>query len=577
MLMNPLSSIHHVPSSSLVQQIAAAVISTTTTTTTTTQLALHASSLTAITSSSTQLSATVGKTQPEEGSEEQQMKKHRRHDGSGSCPPAASSDGAKARNGPFSISYREQTMVLMATAMAFHFGGYEFIRNSCLALFTSDEYGFTSSAAFPLANGLISPFSLVLLWWYGQQLDTHGPRIALQNSTVLSIVIIGASSLLLFAFQELHCVPPIVAKALVGFIFLFQNSYQYLVYMQQWSFCTSVATPSEGTLWFSRMAGLSSLVSTVTGAAVPYLLPHVGLLGLLATTCLTLTVTLLCQDRAYGLASEHGFDPTAQQNMKAEQAGIKEDAGSLGNQNRFDKAVRLFRRVPTLGALFVEVLSFQSLNSILNVAFIRALKANVPDDLARTAYTGRFYSLVSGCSALMQFIVLPPFLKRIEPSFSWSSMPWIPFVLFLVQELRTDESLLLIAVAFFIVKTLDYSLRSVLYAMVYQPLDFESRFVGKEIIGVFGSRFGKSGMSLLLSGLTSVLGEQYFGFRQLLHCCVVASSAWITSTWWLRGLLPPKEEAQRIVEQRQREEEEAAAATTTTEDAGANEEKQKDD
>ena len=46
-------------------------------------------------------------------------------------------------------------------------------------------------------------------------------------------------------------------------------------------------------------------------------------------------------------------------------------------------------------------------------------------------------------------------------------------------------------------KVMDYSTRSVVYPMAFQPLDFESRYVGKEVIGVFGSRFGKSGMSLL--------------------------------------------------------------------------------
>jgi ATP/ADP translocase len=83
----------------------------------------------------------------------------------------------------------------------------------------------------------------------------------------------------------------------------------------------------------------------------------------------------------------------------------------------------------------------------------------------------------------------------------------------------------------------------------YQPLDFESRYVGKEIIGVFGSRFGKSGMSLVLSALTLAFGKS-FGFTQLVQLSVLASSSWLRCAVWLSNLLPRQAEAQRVVEQR---------------------------
>ena len=53
---------------------------------------------------------------------------------------------------------------------------------------------------------------------------------------------------------------------------------------------------------------------------------------------------------------------------------------------------------------------------------------------------------------------------------------------------------------------MDYSLRNILAELVYVPLDFESRYVGKEIIAVFANRFGKSGMALILSGLNFIRG-----------------------------------------------------------------------
>jgi ATP/ADP translocase len=89
-------------------------------------------------------------------------------------------------------------------------------------------------------------------------------------------------------------------------------------------------------------------------------------------------------------------------------------------------------------------------------------------------------------------------------------------------------------------------MRNVVYPMAYQPLDFESRYVGKEIIGVLGSRFGKSGMSLFLSGLTGLFGSA-FGVRQLIYLAFGSSGAWMGSTWWLSSMLPKKAEAQEIV------------------------------
>jgi ATP/ADP translocase len=73
--------------------------------------------------------------------------------------------------------------------------------------------------------------------------------------------------------------------------------------------------------------------------------------------------------------------------------------------------------------------------------------------------------------------------------------------------------------------------------------------VGKEIIGVFGSRFGKSGMSLVLSVLTMTFGTR-FGFAQLVQLSVLASSCWLTTAVWLSNLLPRKAQAQKIVEER---------------------------
>ena len=98
---------------------------------------------------------------------------------------------------------------------------------------------------------------------------------------------------------------------------------------------------------------------------------------------------------------------------------------------------------------------------------------------------------------------------------------------------------------------MDYSLRNVAIEMVYVPLDFESRYLGKEIIGVFGNRFGKSGMSLLLSVLSYTFGT--FGIRELSALSTVASFSWLSCSVRLSQLLPKRKEAEAAVEQRRRQ------------------------
>jgi TLC ATP/ADP transporter len=438
----------------------------------------------------------------------------------------------------------------MGSGMSLHFGAYEFIRNAGLALFTSTA-GFPSAAAFPFAYGLISPISVGLLYLYSLQLEKEGPRATMYTTTKCSIVFILISAAIL-QYGMMGNLPIGFTRAVIGLAFLFQNSYVFMLASQQWSFMDSIVTPYEGAQWFGFMAGVSSVVCTITASLVPILLPITGLIGLYAVTALPLLGTLWFGDRAYQLAQVNGFDPARQQEKKKPPPPKRDGANSSERSSRTRDALALFRRVPTLGALFAEGISFQSLNTILNVAMVQALKLEIPNDVARSAFTGRFYALVSAVSAAFQFVILPLVMKRLEPKQIWRIMPIIPFLVSLYQVLPgSSVSLRMLSGALFLTKLMDYSLRSVVYNMVYQPLDFESRFVGKEIIGVFGSRFGKSGISLLLSGLTAsgLLSSSLWPLSML---SLILSSSWVGSTFWLSSLLPSKDEAQRTVVERAR-------------------------
>lgn len=432
-----------------------------------------------------------------------------------------------------------RSVIYMGLAMALHFGGYEFIRNACWALFTSREFGFASHpTAIPIAIGLVSPFSVLLLYGYSQQLTAVGPRGALFRTTAASGLWIVFAASALAACQYWN-VPLLVRQVIIGITFLFQNSYQYLLYTQQWSFCGSVLTPDQASRWFAWLAGTSSLVCTMTSSLVPVLSPRLGLLGMLALTAVTLTGTCLASDAAYRVAQQHGFDPQPDNNEDDKK------------KSTWQSTRELFQRVPTLTALLAEVLAFQSLNTILTVALFTALPSQIPDDLARSAFTGKLYAAINGLSAVLQFAILPVVMKFLEPVWLWRIMPGLVLVACVQLLLLQGSSVTALACAFLVIKVLDYSFRQVVYVMAYQPLDYESRYLGKEMIGVLGSRLGKSGMSWILSGLTMALGQSSSLSLWLIRLSCGVSILWWSTTWWLSRLLPRQAQAQAVVQERQ--------------------------
>ena len=449
--------------------------------------------------------------------------------------------------------------------------------------------------AFPLMNAIVTPLSILLLYIYTKQLDVHGPKLTLHKFTKTCITFVAVSSMVLWQCSfwsngsaltsPLHVLlVQSIRRIVIALMFLFNNCYVFMIASQQWSFVDSIVTPNEGAQWFGVMTGICSVLCTISAGIIPYILPYTGLIGMYSITAAMLYGTLLCGDKAYTIAEQNGFDPALQQNERKKKKAEQQQQAQLLNKissksksgdgskksSRVSDAITLFRRVPTLRALLLEGVSFQSLGTILSVAMIRALKVHIPDDITRSAYTGRFYAGISGVSALLQFIVLPIGMRRLEPKHLWRLIPVLPILATVYQMFfpllnhNNISQLTMVAGALFITKVLDYSIRVVIYNMAYQPLDFESRFVGKEIVNVFGGRVGRSGMSLFLSGL-SIFPKFSSSLLPLTYFACSASTMWGFSAWWLSTLLPTKADAQRTVVERRREFElENRKETTTT-------------
>mmetsp|Transcript_8339 Transcript_8339/g.20593 ORF Transcript_8339/g.20593 Transcript_8339/m.20593 type:complete len:565 (+) Transcript_8339:156-1850(+) len=452
---------------------------------------------------------------------------------------------SKIDNGPLT---RGKSVAFMALAMACHYLGYSLARPVTVALFTSKATGYPDSpGAFPFAMAFVSPISLCLLFAYGSILQKRGPRGALERTTLYcASAILGSSAAIEFA-QRTNAVVwktsiPLV-KLISGPLFVFRESYVQLLTSQFWSFMASVLTPNESAKWFAPIAGLTSIASVMGGTAVSFLSERLKLSGTLACTGLALILSMLATGQAYSIAEKNGFSPKPRSKKvnvkKSKQNGHKGDEHEGG---MISKARNLFKRVPVLKALFCEIIASQSLATLLNVCFVTSVGATIPDDTVRAGWVGNFYALINVFSMTLQFAVLPFLMQHIEPRDLWRFTPLISLGFTTFQAFQKNPTLYAISASLLVMKVSEYSARRMLDEMVYVPLDFESRFLGKEIIGVFGYRFGKSMISLSLSAMTSIMGQ--FNLQSLSILADLAAVTWAKTAWNLSSLVPTKKEAQ---------------------------------
>jgi len=454
-----------------------------------------------------------------------------------------------------------KSILCMASAMALHYLGYSLARPTTLSLFTSSKIGFKRSSAFPLAMAFVSPFSLLLLFGYGRELGQYGPRKALRNTTTYCAFILTFGSILIHKLQDNILSKTTqtrkILKWIIGFIFIFRESYVQLLTSQMWSFMASVLTPSQSSLWFAPISGLTSITSALAGMWVSRLSQKIGLTGVLGLAGISLFMSTLLSDKAYSISEKYDFSPSKElqeKHDKQKKNGKSKNTSPSQHDEEssmWNKATQLFSRQPTLLCLFYEILACQGLSTLLNVCFVTSLKTNIPDDSERAGWMGKFFALTNILSSMLQFGVLPHLMSRLEPSTLWRIMPLIMIGFTSIQSFisssnENNPSLLLklVATSFLTMKTLEFSVRRMLDELVYVPLDFESRFVGKEVIGVFGYRFGKSGMSLLLSGLTGIFGSDFFGLKELSYLSSLASFIWFSCIMRLSNLIPTRQEAE---------------------------------
>ncbi|KAL9184004.1 hypothetical protein ACHAXT_002090 [Thalassiosira profunda] len=477
-----------------------------------------------------------------------------------------SSNNADTSSRGLSLTPQALATLAMAACMSLHYLSYSLARPATMTLFTSSRLGFGGNvSAYPLAMTFISPMSFLLLLVYGGVLNRHGPLVALKATTLGCASVLGISALLISRLAPLienNSSLATLTKYVVGALFVFRESYVQLITSQHWSFISSVLTPGQSSTWFAPISGLTSVTSALAAMGVGKLSNLWGLTGVLATAAGVLGASVVLGEMAYAVAEKNGFNPADEHERKKRSKAKNATTKATDGEGLITKARDVFARVPTLWALFCEILACQGLSTLLNVCCVTKVSQAVPDDAERAGWMGKFFATVNVLSCILQFGVLPATSSFAEPSVLWKGMPMIMLAMTaslafpaLVGGKHTDAggdaSLNAVASAFLAMKTLEFSVRRMLDEMVYVPLDYESRFLGKEVIGVLGYRFGKSAASLALSAVTSMFGA--VGLQELSYFATGASGLWLAAAWRLGNLVPTRKEADEAYERMKKE------------------------
>jgi ATP/ADP translocase len=440
----------------------------------------------------------------------------------------------------FKFTPKVKSVMYMSISMAIHFGGHEFARGPVGSLFTSKDTGFISSAALPLTVGFVSPFSAFVLWTYSKMLNSYGPRLALVRSTLYG------SSFLLFVGLALCYITTYYnvseddyarnfTKYLLFGAYVFQSANVQFLYTQHWSFVSSIFTPEEGKLWFAPIAGIGSITSTLAAHYVSAMVDVVGLTGLICVAAVIIGSSAFFANLAYRVAAEYGFEP--KKNKKKEEEGDKHISS---DESIIETSRKLFQRKPILGGLSYEVIFSQCFSSLLNFHFIVKVKETILGDKERAGWTGQQYAWINGVSGVMQFLMLPLLSKKVHERYLWLFMPCFMILLTSFQFYQSDSSLAVVGFTFVSLKTLEYSLRGQCSEIAFARLDYESRFLGKEMINLFANRLGKSAMALSLFLLTTLIEQK--SNVDLNEFLIQASSAvaflWLLATIHLISFLP---------------------------------------
>ncbi|OVE80571.1 hypothetical protein BVY03_05990 [bacterium K02(2017)] len=388
-------------------------------------------------------------------------------------------------------------VVTTAFSGTFLFVGYSLMRSATPPLFI-EAYG---KQNLPLALALVTLLACLTVYVYGKCLKKYGARYSFYIMTAITFVAILLSYIGVLNHISLAA----------GFMHIFKDVYIVLLVEQHWSFLNSSIDKSIGKRWIGPTSGMMAIGSLVGGVMVKYFVVSFGTPHLLPLVALLLIPMSIMMEMGYRKCGEP--KPTI------------EEKETTKNNNESVFSTKILKKNPQLFYLLLVVLISQMVSASTTLRLQGAVSDNYNLVDQQTAFFGMYYSYMAIATALFQFILSPYVFTRFSLKLVQVLIPLLHFSIAIIAIL--SPSLLTISLAALIFKSVDYSMFRGAKELIYIPLSFDGRYRAKQLIDVFGYRFGKSGVALLVTAFRKfgVMGEAGYAVMT-----VLASSAWIVAS-----------------------------------------------
>ncbi|CAM9998195.1 unnamed protein product, partial [Ectocarpus sp. 6 AP-2014] len=395
------------------------------------------------------------------------------------------------------------------------YSGYELARASSLALFNKSDAGLSGA----LTSAVSFVLSVAMLGVYGVGAEALGGKWTL-------VVSAGGCCVVFLAFAFACFGDAVFGRTVVCGLYAFREMYVALIATQVWGLLSAALKQRgerESRRWFCIIQGVSCICSAFSGVAAGRLATAGGQAYLLLAAALSLgTITVTAVALTPVKAGGWGVEKVEGKTGKK-----KSDHGML---SVLRSSASLFRQSPLLAALLAEATVCQVLVATLNLSFNEAIRQGLPPEEASgetgaraAGFVGNSFAVIGLVSGILQLVVMPWAMVRVNPSLLLKTLPVVAgggfLVTFVSPGFRTAT------VAFSVTKILEYSVRGTVLELVYQAMADDERRLGKEAIATVGVRIGRTTAQVLLYLCSAVLGGTP-PQRALMGVALVLSVAW---------------------------------------------------
>ncbi len=361
--------------------------------------------------------------------------------------------------------------------------GYEMVRSAASSVFLAHH----GAGRLPEALMLVPLAMIALTFAVSWLLRRFGSAATYAITLIASGLVLAAA-----AVASRHHIP---GSAFL--LYVFAQAYIVLIVEQSWAFINSQFSTDDGKRWNGFIIAFSTVGSVLGGVLTGILSARIGSEQIVICAAALTAIAVLLSRRAFRQAGPERTAADRQPNRLA-------DYFALG----------LLRADPTLGRLALMVAAAQSVSVLFDIAFHRSLQLAMPLQDPRTAFLGFFWGGVNAVAFVLQLGLCPWLLARFPLRRIHAAIPLLYGTAALAG--MFFPLLPVLAAAFFLSKTVDYSVFRAAKEVLYIPLPFTARYRAKLTIDALIYRSTKGLTSALLSMAALLVGTLPGRLYQLL-------------------------------------------------------------